>query len=164
MKETEEKSLVPVRHYFVLGKMRYRLCPFSLPFIAKERRTLTGYITFILCPFRQRYASISYLLNTYFLGYSHRPTYTLNMYNTSKLAPARKGRFTHTIPRFRLGTVLFTTFALTKPCIRWYALEYPSAGGDRPALIFRSPNRHLLRPDRRRHPRSLGLVHPCFAS
>ena len=116
--ENDDRSSVPSPTTLRPRQNAIPTQPLFLPFIAQgENDVTTGCITFILCPFGQRCASISHLLNTYFLGYSHRPTYTSNMYNTSKLVPVRKGRFTHTIPGFRLGTVFFT------------APYYPQANG-----------------------------------
>ena len=50
----------PGRQHFVLVKTRSPTLPLSLSFVAEgEKDVKTGYITFIFCPFGQRYASIS---------------------------------------------------------------------------------------------------------
>ena len=73
--EERRIALATVRQDFVLGKTRSPLSPFSSPFIAQGGKDVTSrYIIFILCPFGQRYASISYLMNVCYLGYSHQST------------------------------------------------------------------------------------------
>ena len=78
--------------------------PLSSPFIAQgEEVVTTHHITITLCPLEQRYTKISPLIN------APLKKLTTIMYNSSKVVPTCKGRFTHTPHRFRLGTVFYMT-------------------------------------------------------
>ena len=67
--QNAEKSSVPVQQHFVLlNPIHFSI---SLPLFYSPRReaVTTSHVIFILYPFGQRYASISFLLNACYLGF-----------------------------------------------------------------------------------------------
>ena len=86
--EIEEKSS---RDSSAALRPRQNAIPSQSPFLSFYSLRREGRYNqsphFILCPFGQGYFSISYLINTHYLGYSHQPTYTSNMYNHQNWCP-----------------------------------------------------------------------------
>ena len=82
-----ERALVTVPQHFVLGHAILTQSPFLSFYSLRREGRYNQSPHFILCPFGQGYFSISYLINTHYLGYSHQPTYTSNMYNHQNWCP-----------------------------------------------------------------------------